>query len=159
MKTIWLLAVMIAVAAAVRAEESAARSGDAKAIRQLYAAYDAAWNKGDLAGLATIWADDADHVEPDGRAIKGRAAIEKELGQRFATDLKGTRSRQMIMGIRLITPDVAVVDAAYEVSGAHDAQGKSLRALQGRYVDIWLKRAGKWHIVVDRPIIPAPTTN
>jgi uncharacterized protein (TIGR02246 family) len=158
MKTIWLLAVMISVAAAVHAEEPAARSGDAKAIRQLYAAYDAAWDKGDVAGLVTIWADDADHVEPDGRAIKGRAAIEKELGQRFATDLKGTRSRQMIMGIRLITPDVAVVDAAYEVSGVHDAQGKSLRALQGRYVDIWLKRAGKWHIVADRPILPAPTT-
>ena len=157
MRMIWLLAAMISVAAAVRAEGPAAGSGDAKAIRQLYAAYDAAWNNGDFAGLATVWADDADHVEPDGRAIKGRTAIEKELGQRFATDLKGTRSRQMITGIRLITPDVAVVDAAYEVSGAHDAQGKSLPALQGRYVDIWLKRAGKWCIVADRPIVPAPT--
>jgi len=158
MRTIWLFAVMISVAAAVRAEEPAARSGDAKAIRQLYAGYDAAWDKGDVAGLAMVWATDADHVEPDGRAIKGRAAIAKELGQRFATDLKGTRSRQMIIGMRLITPDVAVVDAAYEVSGARDAQGQSLPALQGRYVDIWLKGAGTWHIVADRPIVPAPTT-
>jgi uncharacterized protein (TIGR02246 family) len=158
MRTIWLFAVMISVAAVVQAAEPAARSGDAKAIRQLYAGYDAAWNKGDVAELAKVWADDADHVEPDGRAIKGRTAIAKELGQRFATDLKGTRSRQMIIGMRLITPDVAVVDAAYEVSGAHDAQGKSLPALQGRYVDIWLKHAGMWHIVADRPIAPAPTT-
>jgi uncharacterized protein (TIGR02246 family) len=157
MRTIWLLAVMISVAAAVQAAEPAARSGDAKAIRQLYAGYDAAWDKGDVAGLAMVWADDADHVEPDGRAIKGRAAIEKDLGQRFATDLKGTRSRQMIIGIRLIAPDVAVVDAAYEVSGARDAQGQSLPALQGSYVDIWVKRAGKWRIVADRPIVPAPT--
>ena len=157
MRTIWLLAVMISVAAAVRAEEPAVRSGDAQAIRQLYDGYDAAWNKGDLAALARVWADDADHVEPDGRAVKGRAAIEKELGQRFATDLKGTRSQQTIIGIRFITPDVGVVDAAYEVTGAHDAQGQSLPALQGRYVDIWLKRAGKWHIVADRPIVPVPT--
>jgi uncharacterized protein (TIGR02246 family) len=156
MRTIWLLAVMISVAAVARAEEPAARGGDAQAIRQLYVGYDAAWNKGDLAALARVWADDADHVEPDGRVVKGRVAIEKELGQRFASDLKGTRSQQTITGIRLITPDVAVVDASYEVSGAHDAQGQSLPALQGRYVDIWLKHAGKWHIVADRPIVPAP---
>ena len=96
MRTIWLLAVVVFVAAAVRAEVPAARSGDAGVIRQLYARYDAGWNNGDLAGLALIWAYDADHVEPDGRAVKGRAAIEKELGQRFATDLKGTRSQQTI---------------------------------------------------------------
>jgi uncharacterized protein (TIGR02246 family) len=157
MRTIWLFAVMICVAAAVQAKEPAARSGDAEAIRQLYARYDAAWNKGDFAGLAMVWADDADHVEPDGRAIKGRAAIAKELGQRLATDLKGTRSQQTITDIRFVTSDVAVVDATYEVSGAHDAQGQSLPALQGRYVDIWLKHAGKWHIVADRPVVPAPT--
>jgi uncharacterized protein (TIGR02246 family) len=156
MRTIWLLAVMISVAVAVRAEDPAAHSGDAEAIRQLYARYDAAWDKGDVGGVAMVWADDADHVEPDGRAIKGRAAIEKDLGQRLASDLKGTRSQQTITGIRFITPDVAVVDAAYEVSGARDAQGQSLPALEGRYVDIWVKRGGKWHIAADRPIVPAP---
>jgi uncharacterized protein (TIGR02246 family) len=156
MRTIWWLAVMISVAVAVRAKEPAARSGDAEVIRQLYARYDAAWNKGDATGVAMVWTYDADHVEPDGRAIHGRTAIAKELGQRLATDLKGTRSQQTITGIRFITPDVAVVDAAYEVSGARDAQGQSLPPLRGRYVDIWVKRGGKWHIAADRPIVPAP---
>ncbi len=41
MKTIWLSAVMICVAAAVRAEKPAARKADAAAIQQLYAEYDA----------------------------------------------------------------------------------------------------------------------
>jgi uncharacterized protein (TIGR02246 family) len=157
MRTIWLLAVVVSVAAAVRAEVPAARRGDAEAIRQLYTRYDAAWNKGDPAAVALIWAYDADHVEPNGRAVNGRTAIAKELGQRLATDLKGSRSQQTITGIRFITPDVAVVDASYEVSGARDAQGKSLPPLQGRYVDIWLKRAGKWHIIADRPTVSAPT--
>lgn len=147
---------MMIAAAAVRAEEPAARSGDAQAILQLYANYDAAWNTGDLGGLAVIWANDADHVEPDGRVVKGRAAIEKNLGQRFASDLKGTRSLQTVTGIRLVTPDVAVVDAAYEVTGARDAHGQSAPALRGRYVDIWVKRAGTWQIVADRPVLPAP---
>lgn len=155
MRTIGLLSVIILVAAPAWAEKPVKRSGDAQTIRQLYAAYDAAWNKGDSAGLAMIWADDADHVEPDGRAVKGRVAIEKGLRQRFATDLKGTRSQQTIKDIRFVTHDVAVVDASYEVTGARDAQGQSLPALQGSYIDIWVRRGGKWHIVADRPIVPA----
>jgi uncharacterized protein (TIGR02246 family) len=155
MKTIRLLVVMIFVATAW-AEGPAARSGDEETIRQLYTGYDAAWNKGDVAALTLAWADDADHVEPDGRAVKGRAAIEKEVAQRFATDFKGTRSQQTITGIRFLTPEVAVVDASYEVTGVRDPQGQPAPPLKGRYVDIWAKRAGKWQIVADRPVVPAP---
>jgi uncharacterized protein (TIGR02246 family) len=156
MRMTWFLAVVMFVAAPVSAGEPATQRGDAAAIRQLYARYDARWNEGDLTGLAMIWADDADHVEPDGRVVKGRAAIENQLRQRFASDLKGTRSQQTITGIRFITRDVAVVDASYEVTGARDAKGQGLPALQGRYVDIWVKRARKWYIVADRPIVFVP---
>ncbi len=155
MKTVGLLVVMILVATAW-AEGPAARSGDEETIRQLYAGYDAAWNKGDVAALTLAWAADADHVEPDGRAVKGRAAIEKDLAQRFATDLKGTRSQQTITGVRFITPDVALVDASYEVTNVRDPQGQPAPPLKGRYVDIWSKRGGKWQIVADRPVVPAP---
>lgn len=155
MKTIWLLVAMIFVAPAW-AEGPAAPSGDEQTIRQLYAQYDAAWNKGDVAALTTAWADDADHVEPDGRAIKGRAALEKELGQRFATDLKGTHSQQTITAVRFVTPDVALVDASYEVTGIRNPQGQPAPALKGRYLDVWAKRTGKWQIVADRPVVPAP---
>ena len=149
-------ALMISIAATVWAAEPAARSGDAEAIRDLYAAYDAAWNKGDASRLATVWADDAEHMEPDGRVVKGRAAIEKEMAKRFDADLKGTHSAETITGIRFVTSDVAVVDAAYKVTGARGPQGQALPPLEGRYVDIWVEHAGRWHIAVDRPVVPAP---
>lgn len=156
MKTIWLTVLMISVAAAVRAEEPAARKDDAAAIRELYTEYDLAWNNGNAAQLAVVWTDDADHVEPDGRAVAGRAAIKTDLEQRLLGDLKGTRSQQTVTGIHFISPDVAVVDASYEVSGALDAEGHSRPALQGRYVDIWVKRRGAWYIAADRPIARTP---
>jgi uncharacterized protein (TIGR02246 family) len=153
MRTIWVLAVMLSVVAAARADEPAARKKDAAAIRQLYTEYDAAWNKGNVAAMAMAWTDDAEHVDPDGRVVEGRAAIKQDFEQRFATDLKGTRSQETITGIRFVTPEVAVVDATYEVTGAVDAQGQSRPPLQGHYVDIWVKRAGAWYIAADRPTV------
>ncbi len=156
MKMIWVFAAMICMAATVRAEDAAAQKDDAAAIRELYTEYDAAWNKGNSAQLAMVWTDDADHVEPNGRVVAGRTAIWKDFEQRFAGDLKDTRSQQTVTGIRFITPDVAVADASYEVTGARDAQGQVRPALQGHYVDIWVKRKGTWYIAADRPVAGAP---
>ncbi|MFI5397029.1 MAG: YybH family protein [Candidatus Binatia bacterium] len=145
------VAVMV-VALPLRAEQARTRSTDEAAIRNLYASYDASWNKADLKAMGALWAEDADHVEPDGRMITGRAALEQDLAKRFATDLRGTRSAQTVEAVRLIKPDVAVVDAAYEVTGVQDAEGKALPPLKGRYVDIWIKRGKTWQIIVDRPV-------
>ena len=149
------LATLIFLAVPMSAPTASARIGREETIRKLYLSYDAAWNRGAVADLAAFWADDADHMEPNGRLITGRTALAKELADRFATDLKGTHSKQTVDAIRFITSDVAVVDASYEVTGAHDPDGKSLPPIEGRYVDIWVKRAGKWHIAADRPIGPS----
>jgi len=159
MRTIWLLGVMLSVAVAAHAGDAAKQKADEAAIRELYVEYDAAWNKGNVAALAMAWTDDAQHVEPDGRVVEGRAALKATFEQRFATDLKDTRSQQTITGVHFATPDVAVVDAAYEVTGVHDAQGQSLPPLQGRYVDIWVKRKDAWYIAADRPLGRAPATH
>jgi len=148
----YLAAMTVMVVALPLRAEPVARSTDEAAIRSLYVRYDAAWNKGDAKAMGALWAEDADHVEPDGRTVRGRAALEKELATRFATDLRGTRSVQTVEAVRLVKPDVAVVDAAYEVTGVHDAAGKPLPPLKGRYVDIWIKRGNTWQIIVDRPV-------
>jgi len=146
-----IVAVMV-VALPLRAEQARPRSAAEADLRNLYASYDTAWNKGDVKAMGALWSEDADHVDPDGRMVTGRPALEKELATRFATDLRGTRSAQTVEAVRLIRPDVAVVDAAYEVTGVQDAEGKALPPLQGRYVDIWIKRGKTWQIIVDRPV-------
>jgi uncharacterized protein (TIGR02246 family) len=146
------VAAVIFCAVPLYAGRGDAGGADEQAIRQLYASYDAIWDKADAKAMAQFWAEDAYHVEPDGRVVTGRAAITKELADRFATDLKGTRSKQTLDGVHFIKPDVAVVDASYEVTGMQDAEAKPLPPLQGRYIDIWVKKGGKRHIVTDRPV-------
>ncbi len=148
------LAALIVLAFPMTAHRAGARNSGEATIRKLYASYDETWNKGDAAALAAFWADDADHMEPDGRTIAGRAALAKNLAERLDADLKGTHSHQTVESIRFVTADVAVVDASYEVTGARDLAGKGKPPIQGRYVDIWVKRSGKWHITVDRPVAP-----
>ena len=84
MRTIWILALMLAAAVAAPADDAAKQKADEAAIRELYVEYDAAWNKSNLAALAMVWTDDAVHVEPDGRSIQGRAAIKTAFEGRFA---------------------------------------------------------------------------
>jgi uncharacterized protein (TIGR02246 family) len=148
----YLAVVVVLVVALPLCAEQTAHSTDEAAIRDLYARYDAAWNKGDAKAMGALWAEKADHVEPDGHVVRGRAALEQELAARFARDLRGTRSVQTVEAVRLVKPDVAVVDAAYEVTGVHDPAGKPLPPLKGRYVDIWIKRGNTWQIIVDRPV-------
>jgi len=152
MRNFATLAAVMLLALGFSAGRGHASAADEQAIRQLYTSYDEIWAKADAKAMAQFWAEDAYHVEPDGRVVTGRAAMEKELADRFAGDLKGTRSKQSLDGIRFITPDVAVVDASYEVTGAKDAEGKALPPMQGRYVDIWVKKGGRWHIATDRPV-------
>jgi len=146
------IAALALFAIAAQADELGARSSDAAAIRALYVRYDAAWNNGDAATLAGLWAADAGHMEPDGRIIAGRSSLQQHFAQRFAGELKGTQSRQHIEAIRFLTTDVAVVDASYEVSGARDAEGHARPPLRGRYVDIWVRKDRTWRIAIDRPI-------
>jgi len=148
----YLVVVVVMVVALPAGAEQTAGGPDEVAIRKLYAGYDAAWNTGDVKALSAAWADDADHVEPDGRMISGRAALEKDLTTRFATDLRGTRSVQTVEAVRFIKPDIAAVDAAYAVTGVQDAEGKPLPPLKGRYLDIWMKRGDTWQIIMDRPV-------
>ncbi len=152
---LFLAAAALVLAAPVRAAGPKARGADEKAIRQVYASYEAAWNAGDAKRVAAVWADDAEHVEADGRVITGRTAIGADFAQRLATVWKGSQLKQTVESIRFIKPDVAVVDAAFEVTGGHDAAGKPLPPVHGRYADIWVKKGGSWHIAADRPLATA----
>ncbi len=149
-----VLGMLMLLAASALAAGPKGGQQEETALRKLYAAYDAAWNGGDSKRLAAFWTDNARHVEPDGSVLAGRTAIEEAFARRFSTDLKGTQSKETVESIQLIKSDVAVVDAAYEVIGAHDAAGQALPPLHGRYVDVWVKKSGKWQIATDRPLAP-----
>ena len=61
--------------------EDSAREKEVRAVED---AFVAAWNKHDTKALAAGWAPDGDLINPFGRWAKGRAEVEKLLGEQAA---------------------------------------------------------------------------
>src|SRR5262249_5640458 len=73
-----------------------------------------ALHKGDAKALAALWTPDGDYTSQKGRELKGRDAIEKAFSTFFAEN-KGLKLRIDILGLRFVTPDVAVEDGMTSV--------------------------------------------
>src|SRR5205085_9007327 len=73
-----------------------------------------AFHKGDAKALAAFWTPNGDYTDQTGRHFQGRAAIEKAFQGYFA-EHPGMKLRVNILGVRFVTPDVAVEDGVTEV--------------------------------------------
>ncbi|MGW4245236.1 SgcJ/EcaC family oxidoreductase [Nocardia sp. NPDC004722] len=82
---------------------------DEAAVRELLAEADRAWEAGDAAAFAAVFAPDADYVTWFGQRITGRDAIESSHAPLFTKFLKGTRTDGEITSVRFVSPDVALV--------------------------------------------------
>ncbi|GAB2526768.1 SgcJ/EcaC family oxidoreductase [Nocardia heshunensis] len=82
---------------------------DETAIRALLEQADRAWEAGDAAAFAAVFAPDADYVNWMGQRVIGREAIEASHAPLFAKYLKGTRTEGEITSVRFVSPDVALV--------------------------------------------------
>ena len=87
-----LTALLIAVACAPAPVPTSGTAADETALRAMGGKFADAWNKGDVAALVALAAEDYEAVAPDGTSIKGRAAFEKnekeQLTQRTGLPLK-----------------------------------------------------------------------
>jgi uncharacterized protein (TIGR02246 family) len=151
-----LILIFAGLAPPVSAEGPAAPPpADEAAIRSHFAAFDAAFARGDAPGVAATYADDADVVRPGEPAIVGRAGIESFYHEMFAGRMKGVRKGGAVDRIRLVTPTVAVVDSSYTLdrdTPALHARGVSITVLE--------KRGGRWTAVLSRSYrVPEPTAS
>lgn len=92
-------------------------SAERRAILELGQALQDAWNRGDAAGYASLFTDDADFVAWNGMYGRGRQAIEDGHRPLFEGPLAG--SRMVLVGdgadsappqsLRFVRPDVAIM--------------------------------------------------
>lgn len=123
-----------------------ARGADEEAaVRAHFDSFAEAWVKGDARAVAAGYAEDADIVRPNQPPVSGRAAIQAFYEQMFAGPLRGVAKTMVVDRIRLVTGDVAVVDASYTL----DRQEPALHA-KGVSVTVLAKRGGGWSTVVSR---------
>lgn len=113
-----------------------------KAIRDGSQKWAAAWNAGDAAALAALYADDAVVMAPGEEPAEGRAAIEAH----YRSGLEAAPGTENIIKTLEV---MAAGDWAVEVGSfvANAADGSHLD--HGRYVAVWKKVEGKWMLYRD----------
>ena len=158
-----LLRALVAIAVALTtftpltasADEAAALATD-KEIKALYETFTAAWNRHDTEALGKMWIAEGDHLEPDGRGVRGRESVAYLLKEQHATVFKKTSLKLTIDSVWLVTPDVALADGTYEISGIVGPDGSAIPQRTGHLTSILVRKEGKWGIAGSRLMIPTP---
>jgi uncharacterized protein (TIGR02246 family) len=137
-----IVASLLTVAAASVAQTPSSGPRDEAAIRQVWKDYVTTWNKHDTTALALFFTADADRIVVNGQSSKGRAAVEQAIAETMHDpSCKDVTVSSEKVDIRLLTNDVAILDARDDVKCTKDA-GSSIR--KTNHTSIFVKRDGKW---------------
>ncbi len=119
------------------------------AIAAIVAEQDTAWNNGDAKSYVQRMLPEAHFTNIVGSYFPDRDAFMKNMSDLFAGLFKGSVNHQTIQSIRLITPDVAVVDTISALGGLSripvgaEAVGG---VMHSRPEMVMVKRADGWWI-------------
>jgi uncharacterized protein (TIGR02246 family) len=125
------------------------------AIQKQFETFVAAWNRHDPRAMSETFAEDADLINPFGRAARGRSQIETLFKDEHSGSLKDTRFSLKPEGVRFVAPNTAVTDHSFEVTGARDRAGNDV-TIRGHLTNVLKKDGDTWRVVASRPMIPAP---
>lgn len=128
--------------------KSTASAQDEEGIRKILTDFIEAWNKHDAKAFSIVFAEDADFTNVRGTSAHGRAEVEKFHAPLFATRFKDTNQIMTKTKVRFIKPDVAAVDAWWEMTGAKGPEGQDLPLRKGLLNFIMTKEGEKWLITV-----------
>ena len=121
---------------------------DEEAIRKVLADFVGAWNKHDAKAFSLVFAEDADFTNVRGMSAHGRKEVEKFHVPRFVTSFKDTHQTITALKIRFIKPDVAAIDARWEMTGAKTPEGKEIPLRKGLLNFVMTKENDTWFITV-----------
>ncbi|MGH9900770.1 MAG: SgcJ/EcaC family oxidoreductase [Pyrinomonadaceae bacterium] len=121
---------------------------DEAAIRKVLADFVEGWNKHDARAFSMVFAEDADFTNVRGVSAHGRAEVEKFHAPLFATRFRDTNQKMTKTKVRFIKPDVAAVDAWWEMTGAKGAEGQDIPLRKGLLNFVMTREGAKWFITV-----------
>jgi uncharacterized protein (TIGR02246 family) len=124
------------------------RERDQDAIKKVVADFVGAWNKHDAKAFSLTFAEDADFTNVRGISAHGRTEIEKFHAPRFATTFKDTHLTITKVEIRFVRPDVASVDALWEMTGARIPDGTQIALRKGLSNFVITNENERWFIIV-----------
>jgi uncharacterized protein (TIGR02246 family) len=124
---------------------------DASQIEALVHTFRDAWNRGDGAGYASVFADDADFTSIRLDRAHSRDEIAAGHEHIFSTIYRGTRLEAEVEQIRFVRPDVAVANVDSRLLGP---DGEPFGPGHAHAQAVVAKDAGRWQIVAFQNMIP-----
>jgi len=143
-----LLAMPLAMSVmrAVAAED--ANGADDASIKQVVAGFSNGWNTHDAHSMCASLADNVEWVNWRGEPLGSRQAVEDEHARLFADLYKNTHRTDTVKTIHYITPELAVVDDYWSMTGARKRDGSDWPYRAGYSNFIMAKRNGRWVIII-----------
>ena len=121
---------------------------DSSSVKQVVAAYDDAFNQHDAHAVGALFAEEGDFTNMRGAGKHGRKDIEQNYGNLFNGGLKASHRTDTVKTIRFLTPEIAQIDASWEMTGTKAADGTEIPVRKGGLDWIVAKVKGQWLIVV-----------
>jgi uncharacterized protein (TIGR02246 family) len=164
----WVMPIVAGVIGAAGAtgepsQPKAASPEDTTAIEALVAAEVDAWNRHDAKAFSARFAPDGSFANIVGMVLYGREGFEKQHADIFTSIYKDSTARFTIGKLRLVRPDVAIVDVDTVVTGYSrlppGIQAGPDGALHTKLQIVALKEQGEWwitafHNVAEFPLPP-----
>jgi uncharacterized protein (TIGR02246 family) len=119
---------------------------DESAVRNVLAEYEVSWNGHDTAAFGDLFTEDCDYVNIDGVHWKGVQEIIQRHAELFQKRLKTAVRKLTGVEVRFSTPDVALVDATWDVTGWNRPTGEAARILKEITTMAVVKTNGRWLI-------------
>lgn len=119
------------------------------ALRARVETYETRWNTHDAAAVAAFFTDDADMIAGNLPIVQGRQAIQDWWGKYFAAIEPERRGTFEIVSLRLITPEVALINISSETGGS-DSAGRELPTRLARGTWVLVHQADGWFIAALR---------
>ena len=132
---------------AATADEHSNGAEDA-AIKEVVAGFSNAWNAHDAHALCVSLADNVDWVNWRGEPLGTRVEVEDEHAKLFADLYKNTHRTDMVKTIHYLSPELAVVDDYWTMTGARKRDGSDWPYRAGLYNFLMAKRGSRWLIIV-----------
>jgi uncharacterized protein (TIGR02246 family) len=143
--TIGLAASLIAFGFSQTAWAQANPAGES-GVKQALADYIDGFNHHDASAVAVEFAEDAERTTVRGDVTHGRGAIEKSYAGLFGGTLKNAHRAATLKSVRFLTPEIALVDANYELTGRTTNAGAEQAPAKGLLSLVFTKHGDKWLI-------------
>ena len=141
MKHLLPLVSLLAISGQISAQEN-----EVDELQDFVKQYEEIWQSHDAGLLGDFFADDSDMIVGIQPRIVGREAIAASWNEYFSRIDSGRLLSVSIESIRLLSPDIALINVATTTGGTHSETNEILESRKARGTWVVTREGGEWTI-------------